>query len=266
MDYVESVDPDVIVGYGVNGQDWQYLMARCKKVGLRLRIDRAGTEPHTSVYGHVSLNGRINLDLADYAEEFPEVKVKTLANLADYLGVMKVENRTIIEDMDFADFWDAQEKRGALKRFSMDNTCCVMGITEAILDFAMQLSSLVGLPLDHVGTAAAGFRVEWFLIKRTHKLGELVPRRVEQPYRPYAGGLVLQPKPGLHEDIAVLDFKSMYPNIMIAYNISPDTYVSPKEPEPPGGVYVAPEVKHRFRKEPPGFYKEVLSYLIECAG
>jgi len=262
VNYVESVDPDVIVGYGVNGQDWQYLTERCKKLGLHLRVDRAETEPHTSVYGHVSLSGRANLDLADYAGEFPEVKVKTVANLADYLGVMKIEDRKIIEDIDFADYWDTCEKRGVLKQFSMDNTRCVMGITEAILDFAMQLSNLVGLPLDHVGTAAAGFRVEWFLIKHTHKLGELVPRRIEQPYRPYAGGLVLQPKPGLHENIVVLDFKSMYPNIMITYNLSPDTYVSPKEPEPPGGVYVAPEVKHRFRKEPPGFYKEVLSYLI----
>jgi DNA polymerase I len=262
MKFVESIDPDIIVGYGVNQQDWQYLTTRCKKLGLDMHVDRAGAEPHTSVYGHVSLNGRINLDLADYAEEFPDVKVKTLANLADYLGIMRIENRETVEDIDYADYWDTQEKRVALKRFSMDNTRCVMGITEAILDFAMQLSSLVRLPLDHVGTAAAGFRVEWFLIERTHKLGELVPKRVEQPYRPYAGGLVLQPKPGLHENIAVLDFKSMYPNIMIAYNLSPDTYVPPKEPEPAGGVYVAPEVKHKFRKEPPGFYKEVLSYLI----
>jgi DNA polymerase I len=264
MNCVETFDPDVIVGFGVNGQDWQYLRERCRKHGLPMRIGRARTEPHTSVYGHVSLNGRINLDLADYADEFPEVKVKTLVNLADYLGFMKIENRIIIESMDFADYWDSTEKRGDLKQFSMDNTRCVMGISEAILDFAMQLSNLVCLPLDHVGTAAAGFRVEWFLIKRTHKLGELVPRRVEQPYRPYAGGLVLQPKPGLHENIVVLDFKSMYPNIMITYNLSPDTYISPKEPEPPGGVYVAPEVKHKFRKEPPGFYKEVLSYLIEA--
>jgi DNA polymerase I len=73
---------------------------------------------------------------------------------------------------------------------------------------------------------------------------------------------VLKPEPGLHENIAVLDFKSMYPNLMIAYNLSPDTYVPPKEPEPPCGVYEAPEVKHRFRKEPAGFYKEILSYLI----
>jgi len=260
--YVRDFDPDIIVGYGNNGQDWPYLRERCRKHGIRLNVDRTETEPHTSVYGHVSLAGRANLDLSDYDGEFPEVKVKTLANLADYLGVMKLENRKTIEDIDQADHWDNKEKREALKQFSKDNTQCIMGVTEAILDFAIQLSSLVSLPLDHVGTAAAGFRVESFLIKRTHPLGELVPRRIEQPYRPYAGGLVLQPTPGLHENIAVLDFKSMYPNIMITYNLSPDTYVPPQDPVPPGGVYEAPEVKHRFRKEPPGFYKEVLSYLI----
>ncbi len=262
-EYVRSFDPDIIVGYGNNGQDWPFLKERCKKLGLHLNVDRTQTEPHTSVYGHVSLTGRANLDLADYAEEFPEVKVKTLANLADYLGIMKIENRKIIEDIDFPDFWDSEDKRVILAKFSADNTRCIMGIAEAILDFAMQLSNLVGLPLDHVGTATAGFRVEWFLIKRTHRIGELVPRRVEQPYRSYTGGLVLQPEPGLHENIAVLDFKSMYPNLMINYNLSPDTYVSPKDPLPPGGAYEAPEVNHRFRREPPGFYKEVLSYLIE---
>lgn len=262
INYVRSFDPDIIVGYGTNSQDWQYFNERCKKLGLQLAVDRVGTEPHTSVYGHVSLTGRINIDLSDYAEEFPEVKVKTLQNLADYLGVMKIENRTLIDEIDFADYWDNKNKREILKKFSLDNTRCIMGIAEAILDFAMQLSNLVSLPLDHVGTAAVGFRVEWFLIKHAQKIGELVPRRIEQPYRPYAGAIVLKPESGLHENIAVLDFKAMYPNLMIAYNLSPDTYVSPKEPIPKCGVYEAPEVKHRFRKEPAGFYKEVLSYLI----
>jgi DNA polymerase I len=262
ISYVHSINPDIIVGYGTNGQEWPYLIERCRKLGLKLRVDKSETEPHTSVYSHVSLTGRADLDLADYAEEFPEVKVKTLANLADYLGVLKLEDRTMIEDIDFADYWEDKTKRAALREFSADNVRCVMGVTEAVLDFAMQLSSLVGLPLDHVGTAAAGFRVEWFLIRRTHKLGELVPKRIEQPYRPYSGGLVLQPKAGLHENIADLDFKSMYPNLMITYNLSPDTYVTPKEPESSEGVYEAPEVKHKFKKEPPGFYKEILTYLI----
>jgi DNA polymerase I len=262
MKYIEKFDPDAIVGYGTNTLDWFYLKERCHTLGLKLCIDRAYTEPHTSVYGHVSLTGIANIDLADFADEFPDVKVKTLQNLADHLNVMKTAQHTIIEDVDFADYWDDKQKREALKNFSMDNARRAKGITTALLDFAMQLSNLVSLPLDHVITAAVGFRVEWFLIKHAQKIGELIPKRIEQPYRPYAGGIVLKPQAGLHENIAVLDFKSMYPNIMIAYNLSPDTYVSPKDQTPPSGVFETPEVKHKFQKEPPGFYKEVLSYLI----
>jgi len=260
--YARDFDPDIIVGYGTNRQDWNYLTARAKKLGLKLFVDRANTEPHMSVYGHVSITGRVNLDLFDFSDELPEVKVKTLENVADFLGVMKLEKRTLIEDIDRAAYWENSKKRPRLLQFSRENTQSIMGILEAMLDFAIQLSSLVGLPLDHVGTAAVGFRIEWFLMREAYIIGELIPKRVERPYIPYAGAVVLAPKPGVHENIAVLDFKAMYPNIMISRNVSPDTYIAPNEPEPSSGVNVAPEVGHRFRREPPGFYKEVLSRLI----
>jgi len=262
IEFVRDFDPDIIAGYGVNRQDWNYLTIRAKKLGLKLLVDRADTEPHMSVYGHVSITGRVNMDLFDFSDELPEVKVKTLENVADFLGVMKLKERTLIEDVDHAAYWEDSKKRPSLLQFSKENTQSIMGIAEAMFDFALQLSNLVGLPLDHVGTAAVGFRIEWFLMREAYRIGELMPKRVERPYIPYAGAIVSEPKLGVHENIAVLDFKAMYPNIMITRNVSPDTYVAPSEPEPSSGVSVAPEVGHRFRKEPPGFYKEVLSSLI----
>jgi DNA polymerase I len=259
--YIKAFDPDVIAGYGTNTLDLTYLRQRCELLGLTFAIDRTKTEPHTSVYGHMSLTGVANLDLADFADQFPKVKVKTLENLADHLGVMKLDQRTLIWDVDFADFWDNPQKRGALEQFALDNARCVRGMAEVLLESALQFSSLVSLPLDHVMTAATGFRVDWFLIKRAYQIGELVPKREEQPYRTYTGGLVLKPQPGLHENIAVLDFVSMYPNLMIYYNLSPDTYLPPED-QSTTDYYEAPEVRHRFRKQPPGFYKEILTYLI----
>jgi len=265
INYIRQFDPDIIASYGANTVDWTYLKGRSHKLKLKLDFDRVSLEPHTSVYGHVSTAGTVNIDLADFMDVFPEVKVKTLWNFADHLGVMK-DKQSIVEAVEFADYWDDKQKREELKCFGLDSARKVQGTAMLLLDFAMQLASLTSLPLDHVMTAAVGFRVEWFLIKRAQKIGELIPKRVEQPYRPYAGGLVLSPKPGLHENIAVLDFKSMYPNIMITYNLSPDTYIAPDEPEPASGVYQAPEVKHKFRKAPPGFYKEALTYLINVRG
>jgi DNA polymerase I len=263
--YICQFDPDIIASYGANTVEWTYLRGRSHKLKLKLDFDRAKQEPHTSVYGHVSTTGTVNIDLADFMDVFPEVKVKTLWNFADHLGVMK-ERQSVVEDVEFADYWDDIQKREILKAFGADSACKVQGTAGLLLDFAMQLASLTSLPLDHVMTAAVGFRVEWFLIKRAQKIGELIPKRIEQTYRPYAGGLVLSPKPGLHENIAVLDFKSMYPNIMITYNLSPDTYIAPEEPEPASGVFKAPEVGHKFRKAPPGFYKEALTYLINVRG
>jgi DNA polymerase I len=260
--HVQDYDPDIIVGFGTNALDWSYLVERCRILKMKLGLDRVQVEPHTSVYGHVSLTGIASLDLEDFMNQFPEVKVETLENLADHLILTKLKKPVIIEDVDFADYWDNQQRRLELTAFSMNRARSIKGISDLVLDLALQLSILVGLPLDYVMTAAVGFRVEWFMIRQAQKIGEMVPKRTEQHYRSYAGGLVLNPRPGLHEKIAVLDFKSMYPSIMLAYNLSPDTYIGPEEEVPVGGVYEAPEVKHRFRKKPPGFYKEILTYLL----
>ncbi len=263
--YMREFDPDVIVSYGGNSTDWNYLIKRSRRLERTFDVDRGCKEPHTSVYGHVSFTGLANVDLADFVDVFPEVKVQTLWNLAQYLGVKTGEQQPI-EDVEFAAYWDDSQKREALKQFCLNNARRVQGCAGLLLDFGIEFSNLTVLPLDHVMTAATGFRVESFLIRRVQKIGELTPKRVEQTYISYAGGLVLAPKQGLHEDIAVLDFKSMYPNIMITYNLSPDTYIAPSETEPEGGVNVAPEVNYKFRKAPPGFYKEALEYLIAERG
>lgn len=262
--YIRDFDPDIILSYGANTFDWSYLRDRSQKLNLQLNFDRAGLEPHTSVYGHVSATGVANVDLADFANMFPEVKIKTISNFASHLGIS--QEKSVIEDVLFADYWDDKFKREELRQFGLKCAHHIQGMATLLIDFSIELSNLTSLPLDHVMTAATGFQVEWYLIKEAKKIGELVPKRIEQPYIPYAGGIVLSPKPGLHENIAVLDFKSMYPNIMINYNLSPDTYIAPEEPDPSNTAYIAPEVGYRFRKDPPGFYKEALTYLIELRG
>lgn len=37
------------------------------------------------------------------------------------------------------------------------------------------------------------------------------------------GGLTLAPQPGVHEDVHELDFASLYPNIIVTRDVSPET-------------------------------------------
>jgi len=263
VEYINAYDPDVIVGYNSNSFDWPYLIERAKKLGVDLSISRTGSPPAQSVYGHYSIVGRANVDLYDFAEDIAEVKVKTLENVAEYLGVKRKEERVTIRGSEIYKYWDDPSKREELIRYVLDDVESTFGLAEKILPFAYQLARVVGLPLDQVGAASVGFRVEWRLMREAYIYNELVPNRVERPYSPYRGAIVLEPEPGIHENVAVMDFSSMYPNIMIKMNISPDTYVPPGEEVEDGEVYVAPEVGHKFRKKPDGFYRKVLSKLLK---
>jgi len=44
----------------------------------------------------------------------------------------------------------------------------------------------------------------------------------------FGGGFVFEPEPGLHKGVIALDFKSMYPSIVMAYNICLSTLVPPE--------------------------------------
>jgi len=262
IEYVKKYDPDIIVGYNTNGFDWPFLIERCKYLGITLDITRrAGSQPQTSTYGHISIPGRINVDLYDFAEEIPEVKIKSLENVADYLGVMKKSERILIDFLEIPKYWDNPKLREKLLKYNYDDVKSTYGLAEKFLPFAMQLSNITGLPLDQVGAASVGFRLEWYLMKQAYKYGELAPNRFERPAQSYRGAVVLKPLKGIHENIAVLDFSAMYPSIMIKYNVGPDTLIRTESCNEEKH-YIAPEVRHCFRKEPPGFFKRVLETLV----
>ncbi|RLE41911.1 hypothetical protein DRJ48_04650 [Candidatus Woesearchaeota archaeon] len=71
--------------------------------------------------------------------------------------------------------------------------------------------------------------VEGYLISKAYELGVLVPSMPthddvrERRQSSYKGAFVYEPKPGLYENIAVFDFRSLYPTIIVAHNISPET-------------------------------------------
>ena len=258
VDFIREFDPDIIAGYQTNSVDWPLLIGKAKALGTKLSVDRIGREPHPSVHGHISVAGRANLDLFEILRDQPEPKVKTLQNVAEQFGIMKSPVR--IEETEAVEYWKTPERRRKLRNYLAQNAELVLKLSDVFLDYATQLSSLTGLPLDHVASASMGFKVDSYLIREAHRLGELIPRRVDRPYFAYRGGLVLAPKPGLHENIAVLDFTSMYPNLMLLHNISPDTLVRN------GGVdteiFRVPELGYSFRRAPQGMYAVALASLL----
>ena len=42
--------------------------------------------------------------------------------------------------------------------------------------------------------------------------------------------MMFQPVPGLYEDVFQIDFTSLYPAVIVLYNLSPETVTNPEKP------------------------------------
>ncbi|MFZ8791352.1 MAG: 3'-5' exonuclease, partial [Thermosphaera aggregans] len=141
VNYVLDLDPDIIMGYNSNAFDWPHLLERVKVLGVRFDIGRKiGAPPSTSTYGHVSVPGRTNMDLYNCAEEIPEIKLKSLDVVAEYLGVMRRDERVLIDYTMFPQYWRNPEKRKLLLKYNADDVVSTLGLSDKFLPFAMQLS------------------------------------------------------------------------------------------------------------------------------
>jgi len=251
----QKFDPDVVFSFGGNTFDWPYLIKRANLTKAKLSVGRDDGPARQSLYGHFSLTGRANLDLLDFSHDLYDVKIKTVENVAKFLGVDATS--PTIDETEYYDRWTGPGRPALVEQMKAQTTS-IFNVGEDALDYTLQLSNLSALPPDQVLAAAAGFRVDSYLMMEVHKLGELIPAREELNIIPYKGAIVLEPSVGIHDSVAVLDFSAMYPSLMVKYNISPDTLVD----EAGDDIFEVPEVGHHFRKNPPGFYKIALSQLI----
>ena len=97
-----------------------------------------------------------------------------------------------------------------------------------------------------------------------------IPPKTHQIKRPYPGAYVKEPKPGMYNWVMSFDLKSLYPNIIIQYNMSPETVVAGLVPNVDVdsilnkqvasaelGYTLAP-TGQRFRKDKEGFIPNII--------
>lgn len=218
-EYIRSVNPNVIVTFRGNTFIWPYLVERAKYRGVKLNIGLPDAEPHQSLYGHFSIAGRLNVDLKEYVDDIPALQRKTLEELADLLGLPEPE--VYIDEFRLYDYW--VKNKEVVKNYLKWRAKVLWNAYKILEDHILSLSNITGIPADFVLTASSGRQIEHYIMRKTREFNEVIPKVLERPFRTYPGGLVLEPKPGLHRDVAVIDYKSMYPTLILKHNISPET-------------------------------------------
>lgn len=100
------------------------------------------------------------------------------------------------------------------------------------LEGVLEIARVTALPVQTAARVSPGTGISAMQMLTALRQAILVPWHKQQVERPKTardlfatdqGGLVYQPLLGLHRDVAGIDFVSMYPGIMVRFNISPET-------------------------------------------
>jgi len=224
---IKRLDPDIIIGWNVLGFDLTILEKRAKVRNVKFSIGRDNsiskiTQRNPGRYfarisGRVVLDGPMTLRSAFYS--FEDFKLETVAQ--ELLGTGK----TIESDSDKVKQINFLFENNKLKfaEYNLTDSILVSEIFSkvGIIDQLITRSKLSGLFIDQLGQMTAAF--DHFYLPKLHKKGFVASnvKDIEIGHHS-AGGYVFDPKPGLYENVFVLDFKSLYPSISSSGELEAD--------------------------------------------
>lgn len=135
------------------------------------------------------------------------------------------------------------------------------------VDGVFEMARVTSLPIQTAARVSPGTGVSAMQIVKALENEILVPLRKEQIERPKTasqlfredmGGTVYDPIIGLHEDVAEVDFFSMYPSIMVKFNISPET-VNARSPT----SNLVADLENMTQEKESGLIPQTLAPLLE---
>lgn len=264
---VRELDPDVLTGWNVVDFDLLVLARIAQRLGVafelgrgpgatRLRLEMSGrARAHANVPGRVVLDG-IQL-LRGAFVRMDDYSLDTVAR--EVLGEGKSVSgpgkaREILRLF--------RQDRARLVAYNRTDSRLALEILEKLrlVELAIERSRLTGMPLDRVSSSIASF--DFLYLSELRRRGVVAPSvQPVEILEGTGGGHVLEPDPGLHANVLVLDFKSLYPSLIRTFGIDPLNLVRPASGQGDAtGAIAAPNGACFVRR--PGILAGILDELM----
>ncbi|MFQ5837966.1 MAG: DNA-directed DNA polymerase [Thermoplasmata archaeon] len=232
---VQKEDPDVVTGYNIRGYDIPLLVERARKQGfgdLPLGRDFATFSSINERFWR--LHGRVIADAWWSVRSELRPKQETLDHVSRILlgeGKVDVDRGRIDEE------WERDPDQ--VVKYCLKDAELSLRILEklASLEKAMDLATVSKLPLDDVLNGRTSNLIDSILIRAADREGYGVPMMKRRGgTESIEGGYVHSIEPGLYEWVVGMDFRAMYPSLIIENNICFTTLHPEGEVVSPTGI------------------------------
>ncbi|RLG13996.1 MAG: hypothetical protein DRN66_03110 [Candidatus Nanohalarchaeota archaeon] len=231
---IKKQNPDFILTYNGDNFDFNVLEDRAKTFGIKLQWSSIGenfTYFSKGARKKAQCFGLVHIDIYKFVFSIMRGTIKSetlkLNNIAkELLGDEKKD----VSYSDISHAWRTKTNLSKIADYCVHDSVLTLKLGEHIFANLSSLSNLVcQLPFDTC-RASYGTLVEAFAIRKAHEKNIIVPNKpsneemVKRKQKGmFKGAFVYSPKVGLKKNIALFDFRSLYPSIIITHNIDIDT-------------------------------------------
>ena len=242
---------EVVSGYNSMNFDWPYIQNRCKRLGLQFEWFSIIHVDLLPIYKLMSIRKRpTDYKLETVAEEeLSEKKVKPDWAVSEYFEVWKTRRG----DLEAYNIQDAKLVKMLNDKYNIINILFSIAQLSHTTVPSLINAQKLGHGLNN-STAVDGVILS-IAQKRIPRVVFPTKVHVLDSMESFPGAVVFNPVPGKHENVANLDFSSLYPSIIKTFNIGLDTYCKEGDAEIKGAI-------GSFYREP----KSILSEAIEFMG
>ena len=236
VDHWQNYGPDIITGWNTRFFDIPYIVNRCYKIfGDDTLVKRLS--PWGLVRERIQkINGRENqeyviegIEHLDYIEIFKKFTLNTLGQQESYrldhiahvvLGERKLsyeEHGTLhtLYQEDYQKFID----------YNVKDVELVHKIDEKLDLISLVLTMAYRGGVNYTDTLGTTAIWDSIIYRMLNNQKIVIPPKTDNPKTPYPGGYVKDPQVGSHDWVTSFDLNSLYPNIIVQYNMSPETVV-----------------------------------------
>ena len=235
-DFLEKVDPDIIIGYNIANFDFPYLLDRARHLKVTgfdhwsrlpsVKSVSKDTNFSSKQMGNrdtkaTNTNGRLQLDLLQLVQRDHQLRSYTLNSVcAQFLGEQKEDvHHTMITEL----FNGTPESRRRLAVYCLKDAYLPQRLMDKLscLENYTEMARVTGVPFNFL--LAKGQQVKFVsqLFRKALEQKLVIPNlKSDHSEEQYEGATVIEPTRGYYDvPIATLDFASLYPSIIQAHNL-----------------------------------------------
>lgn len=243
--FIQKVDPDLIIGYNIANFDFPYLLDRAKHLKVKdfeywSRLPSVPSRAKETNFSSKQMgnrdskatntNGRLQLDLLQLVQRDHQLRSYTLNSVcSQFLGEQKEDvQHTMITEL----FNGTPESRRRLAVYCLKDAYLPQRLMDKLscLENYTEMARVTGVPFMFLLSRGQQVKFISQLFRKALEQKLVIPNlKSEASDEQYEGATVIEPTRGFYEvPIATLDFASLYPSIMQAHNLCYTTIVNKK--------------------------------------